>query len=84
MFSSSKNISGIVEGLKFNRGLDDIDESFEELREEYSPDITEDYNYEIEDSMICNIDEAKTVTFGGKTYPKFGWAVTMAGGSGLI
>ena len=82
MFSSNKNISGIVEGLKFNRGLADIDESFEELREEYSPDITEDYNYELEGSMICNIDEAKTVTFGGKTYPKFGWAVTMAGGSG--
>lgn len=138
MFSSSKSISNIVEGLK-NRGIsldkdtkfvmmfdgevvkqfdserelsrylhnasrvpwgvmgeihkvvngvilpydtyESVEESFEELREEYGLDIWEDYSYEL-DSMFDSIDEAKMVTFGGNTYPKFGWCVVLAGGSG--
>ena len=32
---------------------------------------------------IGNINENKTVTFNGKTNPKYGWAVIMAGGAGV-
>ena len=85
MFKSKESISSIVEGLERAREAKSVDEQFEELREPYGLDIWEDYNYEIEDSsFICSVDEAKTITFGGKTFPKFGWSVVMAGGSGLI
>lgn len=84
MFKSSNAVSSIVEGLEFTRKIRSIEESFEELREPYGMDIWEDYNYEIGDSFIGDIDEAKTVTFAGKTFPKFGWCVVMAGGSGLF
>ena len=83
MFNSSNNISSIVEGLETARKIKSIEESFEELRENYGLDIWEDYNYDIDDgAFIGNIDEAKTVTFAGKTFPRFGWSVVMAGGSG--
>ena len=93
MMAGKSSVYGIVEGLQQDREarvdeakrwINEVNESFEELREPYGMDILEDYNYELEESMNVSIDEAKTVTFGGKTFPKYGWGVVMAGGSGLI
>jgi predicted kinase len=70
--------NAILEGLKVQR---DIDEEFELLREDnlYS-DIDEEYTYLPE---YCEfVDEATMVTFDGNMFPKFGYAVIMAGGSG--
>ena len=93
MMAGKSSVYGIVEGLQQDRDarvdeaerwINEVNEYFEELREPYGMDILEDYNYELEESMKVSIDEAKTVTFGGKTFPKYGWGVVMAGGSGLI
>ena len=93
MMAGKGSVYSIVEGLQQDRDarvdeakswINEVNESFEELREDYGMDITEDYNYELEESMSVSIDEAKTVTFGGKTFPKYGWGVVMAGGSGLF
>lgn len=80
MLGNRKDSLGmIMEGLSFQKKvLPSIDEQFSALREEYT-DIHEAYNYEIAEP----VDEAKTVTFGNATYPKYGWCVVMAGGSGL-
>ena len=91
MMAGKGSVYSIVEGLQQDRDarvdeaknwINEVNESFEELREDYGMDIAEDYNYELEESMSVSIDEAKTVTFGGKTFPKYGWGIVMAGGSG--
>jgi dephospho-CoA kinase len=68
----------ILEGIQQRR----------ELENQFRDDIVGDSLSEsIEfDSMYSqdleNIDEAKAVTFGGKSYPKYGWSIIMAGGAG--
>lgn len=87
MLENRKDSIGLVmEGLTQNRELNESMALFESLREEYGDDIHEAYNYTLNEYFHTSehdpIDEAKTVTFGGKMFPENGWAVVMAGGAG--
>ena len=70
--------SSIIEGLNTYRN----DEMFfESIRESSNTElVADDSIYVFEEDEI---DEAKVVTFDGKTFPKFGYAVVMCGGSGV-
>lgn len=87
MLENRKDSVGLVmEGLNL-RKLDEEYISFlESVSEEYGDDIHEAYNYTLNEYFKIDenepIDEAKVVTFGGKMFPEYGWAVVMAGGAG--
>ncbi len=78
------NRDRILKSLDFNRMLDNT----------FSDDMLGDIlNESIEfehmwltqqaiDKGLITLDEAKAVTFGGKTFPDSGWCLVMAGGAG--
>lgn len=88
-----KNYGSILEGLKEKRLLESENERLLDFSDEMVGDIIgeeaefmalshEESLYESmlnEDEMI---NEASIVTFGGKTFPKDGWALVMSGGAG--
>lgn len=63
-----------------------IDELFESLIDDEVIEWDEESeSYAISeniDAAMMQLDEASVVTFNKKTYPKFGWAVVLAGGPG--
>lgn len=67
--------SKILEGLN-NRRLEEVESEPTSLNESIEFDSL------FSDPSINKIDEAKRVTFKGSSYPKYGWAVVMAGGAG--
>ena len=87
MLENRKDAIGLImESIGDRKTYEEAIKDFESLREEYS-DIHESYNYDLDEYFNnhfgeCSIDEAKMVTFGGEMFPKYGWAVVMAGGAG--
>ena len=68
----SRNL--ILEGLSEVHRVEDF---FESLREVNTSDINEEFYY-----MSEPVEEAKTVTFEGQTFPKEGWCLTLCGAPG--